>query len=161
MGGTNGGGLKMAKKIILNLDYEHPFKAIGICSPQKDYRMCWLLNKHLETTLRRISDFQYVPHLLQESMGFPLYRYKNERLLVDYSLLANRSAGHILFAEPKNLDFLLMLRNPSDQFDPAALLSRLRKVPYVQAAFLLDGKLGKQENAFYFDFDLFLSQKGT
>lgn len=149
----------MVKKIVLNLDYAHPFKAIGIFSPQKDYRMCWLLNRHLEINLRRIRDFSIAPGQAQESMAFPVYRYEVERLLVDYSLLANRASGVVLFPEPRNMDFLLLLRNPSDQLDIEKLLVGIRKIPYVQAAFPVGGKLGKQENTFYFDFELFLSQK--
>ncbi len=149
----------MAKKIVLNVDYEHAFLAIGICSPQKDYRLCWLLNKHLETDLRKIRDFSYTPPGLKEKLDFAVYRYLNERKRMDYSLVANRSSGYMLFPDPKNLDYLFLVRNPSDQFEPAGILAMIRKTPFVQAAFMVDGKLGKQENAFFFDFELFLSQK--
>jgi hypothetical protein len=149
----------MVKKIVLNLEYEPAFLAIGICSPQKDYRLCWLLNKHLETDLRKIRDFSHIPPAVKEPLNFTVFRYFNERKLVDHSLVSNRSAGYMLFPEPKNLDYLFLVRNPSDQFDPAELLVKIRKTPFVQAAFLVDGKLGKQEHAFYFDFELFISQK--
>jgi hypothetical protein len=151
----------MAKKIVLNVDYEHTFLAIGICSPQKDYRLCWLLNKNLETDLRKIRDFSYTPPGSRENLGFTVYRYLNERKRMDYSLVSNRSSGYMLFSEPKNLDYLFLVRNPSDQFTPIGLLTMIRKTPFVQAAFMVDGKLGKQENAFFFDFELFLSQKKT
>lgn len=150
----------MAKKIVLNLDYEHAFMGIGICSPQKDYRLCWLLNKHLGTDLRRIRDFSWAPQGQKEKQVVSVYRHLNERQRMDLSLVSNRSSGNLLFSEPKNLDYLLLIRNPSDQFEPDGLLAGIRKTPFVQAAFLVDGKLGKQESAFYFDFEIFLPQKG-
>lgn len=151
----------MAKKIVLNLDFEHAFLAIGICTPQKDYRLCWLLNKHLETDLRKIRDFSCPPPNIKEKLDFTVYRYLNERKRMDHSLVSNRSSGYMLFPEPKILDYLFLVRNPSDQFEPDGLLAMIRKTPFVQAAFMVNGKLGKQENAFFFDFELFLSQKKT
>lgn len=149
----------MAKKLILNLDFEHPFQAIGICSQQKDYRLCWLLNKQLEVELRRMRDFHYTPQHQKAAVDFPVYRYKNERQLIDFMLVSNKAGGQILFPEPKTLDYLFLLRNSSDQFDIAELLAKMRKTPYIQAAFFVGGKLGKQEKDFFFDFELFLSQK--
>lgn len=149
----------MAKKLILNLDFEHPFQAIGICSQQKDYRLCWLLNKQLEVELRRMRDFHYTPQHQKAAVDFPVYRYKNERQLIDFMLVSNKAGGQILFPEPKTLDYLFLLRNSSDQFDIAELLAKMRKTPYIQAAFFVGEKLGKQEKDFFFDFELFLSQK--
>ena len=149
----------MTKKIVLNLDYEPPFRAIGICCPQKEYRLSWLINKQLGINLKRVADFEYFPQHHQEKKQFPVYRYRDIPLHLDLLLVSNRSGGLLLFPEPKTLDFLLLVRNPSQQLDLLPVLQKIRKISYVQAAFFVDDKLGKKEGDFFFDFELYLSPK--
>ena len=41
------------KSYSINFKYDYDFILIGICSPLKDYNMCYKINKELGTSLSR------------------------------------------------------------------------------------------------------------
>ncbi|TVR41702.1 MAG: IPExxxVDY family protein [Bacteroidia bacterium] len=147
----------MPKKLKLKIEQIHDFKTVGIFSTQKDYRLCWLLNKTLNLDLKRIDDFLHSPHNQNTPSSFPLFYQEIPRLMLRYFLLNNRSKEGLLFPEPKNLDYLLLLDKPSEQHDIDALIKKIRSVPMVQAAYLLDGKLGKKADSFFYDFEMHIT----
>ncbi len=147
----------MPKKLKLKLEHIHDFKTVGIFSSQKGYRLCWLLNKHLNLDLQRINDFPYPPNNQSAPSAFPLYFQEIPNMMLRYFLLNNRSKDGLLFPEPKSLDYLLLLHRPSDQFDIPGFIKLIRSVPMVQAAYLLDEKLGKREDSFYYDFEMHIT----
>lgn len=149
----------MAKKRKLHIALSPAeFRAIGIFADQKDYRLCWHLNRHLHTDLRRLPDFYYPPANRKEDLPFAVFHYEDAPLMMRYFLVANKSAEGPLLSEPKNLDFLLLLRQPSDQFDPPELIRRLRKVPSVKAAVLLDNMPDKRTVSFFYDFEMYVDR---
>jgi len=76
--------------------------------------------------------------------------------MMHYFLVANKSHEGLLFKEPKNLDYLLLLKQPSDQLKLEPLIANIRRLSMIQAAFLLDKKLGKGTTAFFYDFEMYL-----
>ncbi len=148
----------MVKKHYLKLEYESPFRVMGVFCPQKDYRFCWNLNQSLETDLKRLPDFSYTPHNLEQKDLFSVYHYAKPQLRLAYYLISNKGQNGRLFAEPKNLDFILLLKNPGGHLDPDALIRKIRNTSMVQAAFFLDDKLGKRANTFFYDFEMYLSE---
>ena len=106
-----------------------------------------------------MADFEYCPHNHPEKKPFPVYRYRNPALHLDLFLVSNRSGNLPLFPGPTTLDYLLLVRNPSKQFDLLPMVQDIRKIPYVQAVFFVEDKLGRKEGDFFFDFELYLSPK--
>ncbi len=148
----------MAKKLKLEVSYRPEFRATGLFTAQKDYRLCWLLNQHLHIDLQRLPDFEYLC-LNQSTPGhFAVYHYELPELMMRYFLVCNKSSEGVLFGEPKNLDYLLLLKQPSDQLQLDDLITKIRKVPMMQAVFDLDEKLGKRGNAFFYDFEMYLGE---
>lgn len=150
----------MTKKTLLKLDYKPPFHAIGIFSPQKEYRLCWLINRHLKTQLTRLPDFQYMPQGHAERLLFPLFSQAGRDGQASLVLIANRHANTCLFKEPKNMDYLLLLSKTSAPDTPDEVIKSLRKVPQIEAAYVVDKWVGKTESAFFQELELALSQVG-
>ncbi len=146
----------MPKKLKLDIAYTPEFRAIGLFTAQKDYRLCWFLNQHLHTDLRRLPDFRYTPHTQSSQGCFSVFHYAVPKLMMHYFLVANKSHEGLLFKEPKNLDYLLLLKQPSDQLKLEPLIANIRRLSMIQAAFLLDKKLGKGTTAFFYDFEMYL-----
>jgi hypothetical protein len=152
----------MTKKRKLSLEYVPEFTAIGVFTSQKYYRFCWFLNKHLNLDFRRLPDFLYKPYKQTESSPFPLFFHETPQLLLQYFLIVNKTSAGILFDQPQNLDLLLLLKNSGGQADPAQIIHNIKKIPMVQAAFLLDDKLGKRATNIFYDLEMhFGSLPGT
>lgn len=148
----------MAKKHILHHEYRHGFKAIGITSAQKDYRLCWLLNNALGYDLKRMADFCPENDPKNESPGFAVYRFENPSMFLYVYLVANKNLERQLFTRLRNFDYLLLFKQPSEQTDLNEVVKAVRKITQVQAASLLPDLHDKKANALFFDFEMFLSR---
>jgi hypothetical protein len=148
----------MAKKHILHLEFQHAFKAIGIFSAQKDYRLCWMLNKQLGIDLKRMPDFCLSGDADNAPVCYPVYRYEQPNIFLDVLLLANRNEQGVLLQTPKNLDYILLYKSPENLFNLSESLAEIRKIPQVLAAFLLKELPAKKESEFFFDLEMYLSQ---
>ncbi len=148
----------MAKKHILQHEYRHGFKAIGITSAQKDYRLCWLLNHALGYDLKRMADFYPENDLHNESLGFAVYRHENPSMFLHVYLVSNKHQEAQLFTQLKNFDYLLLLKQPSQQTNLNDMADAIRKITQVQAALLLPDLHDKKANAIFFDFEMFLAR---
>lgn len=150
----------MGKKTLLRLDYTPPFHAIGVFSPQKEYRLCWLINRRLNAQLIRLPDFQHMPQGHAEPLHFPLFSQAGRDGQASLVLIANRHARAALFKEPKNMDYLLLLSKTSTPHTPAQVVKALRGVPQIEAAYMVDQWIGNTENAFLQELELALSGVG-
>lgn len=153
------GGLVMVKKKLkLEVSLTSEFRVMGLFTTQKDYRLCWLLNQHLQLDLKRLPDFEYTP-LNQSVPGrFAIYHCHVPELRMRYFLVCNKCSKGVLFGEPKNLDYLLLLKQPGDQWQPKELINSIREMPAMQAVYSLDGKLGNRGDAFLYDFEMYLGE---
>ncbi len=148
----------MAKKHILQHEYRHGFKAIGITSAQKDYRLCWLLNNALGYDLKRMADFLPENDPEHASPGFAVYQYENPSMFLHVYLVANKHQEAQLFTQLKNFDYLLLFKQPSQQTNLNDMVEAVRKITQVQAALLLPDLHDKKANAIFFDFEMFLTR---
>lgn len=118
----------------LEVSYDFDFKLLGISCHEKDYRLCWLLNKSLDLEFKREEDLS-----LQFDHGechFPVFIHDNEDDLRFCTLLKNRSHGTNLLPELPQIDYLLKLDNLEE--DISDLKQRIRTLPQVAAIFELD-----------------------
>ncbi len=82
----------MAKKSYnINFEYDYDFILIGICSPLKDYHMCYKINKQLGTLLYR-SDHDITMDFSEgiEKAQFSLYEYWDHQYENQWYLLPNK-----------------------------------------------------------------------
>ena len=99
----------MAKKSYnIDFEYDYDFILIGICSPLKDYHMCYKLNKELGSSLNRSPLDVYMDFSEGIEKGqFSLYEYWDKQYENQWYLLSNKC--QILFDEE--------LRNEGTIFD--------------------------------------------
>ena len=82
----------MAKKSYsIDFKYDYDFILIGICSPLKDYNMCYKLNKQLGTSLHRSQlDISMDFYEENEKGQFSLYEYWDKHYEIQWYLLSNK-----------------------------------------------------------------------
>jgi hypothetical protein len=155
------GNPSMAKKTLFKLQFESEFRLIGLVCSESDYRFCWLLNRQLGYDFCRVSNFEFVPAKSQTSSRFSVFEYdREESLYFSLYLVNNRSHdGTLLFGAPAGLDFLLLAKADEGRFHLPDLLKKLRTLSQLQAAFPLDGALGKNKEIFLYDFEMFVSHE--
>lgn len=147
----------MPGKLKLDIAYTPAFGVVGLFTPQKDYRLCWFLNQHLNADFRRLSGFSYLPCNQSAPAVFSVYHYDIPGLMVRYFLVSNKSLAGRLFERPKNLDYLLLISKSGTQAVAMEdIIARLRKVPVIEAAFNLDNQLGERAAGFFYDFEIYL-----
>ncbi len=144
----------MKKKRKLSIEYIPDFNTIGIYTSQRNYRFCWLLNKNLNIDLKRLPDFLYPPCKQTEAVPFPVYFDENQQLLLQFFLIVNKTTNGILFDRPQNMDLIFLLRNSAGQAHPETLLSSIKKIPLVQAAYQLDDNLGNRAPGIFYDLEM-------
>ena len=148
----------MAKKHILNLEYQHHFKVLGIFSPQKDYRMCWLINNHLGLELKRMPDFSVAVDKDDNPASHAIYQFEQPSMLLKILLIANKTSENILFTEPKNMDYLLLFKDPGNHQNLSQRLAAIKKISQVQAVVLLNNLISKRSSEIFFDLEMYLSK---
>jgi hypothetical protein len=86
------GHFEMTKKsICIDFEYDYDFLLIGICSPLKDYQLCYKLNQELNASLGR-SEFDIAMSYDDglEKAYFSLYEYWNDQYQNQWYLITNK-----------------------------------------------------------------------
>ena len=117
---------------------EYDFKLIGITSHENDYHLCWKINQSLDMHLVRLEDLHVFNSKFKINQDFSLYHYSDEDTMAEYHLISNRCENGYLLEELRNIDFLLKISGDMDEQFINNLLSRLRTIEGVTAAFELD-----------------------
>ncbi|GIR11934.1 MAG: hypothetical protein CM15mP23_05090 [Cryomorphaceae bacterium] len=79
------------KSYSINFEYDYDFILIGICSPLKDYHMCYKINKELGTSLSRSAiDISMDFFEGIEKGQFSLYEYWDKQYENQWYLLSNK-----------------------------------------------------------------------
>lgn len=149
----------MAKKTHFRLPYEAEYRVAGVFCPEKDYRLCWLINNYLKVNFSRRSDIS-LPNGKDAGLieQYAVYHHEKEELQQAFFLVSNRSHnGHLLFHSPPQLDFLMLIDADDSRFDFNALLKKIRSIPHVTAAYMLDDVLGRNRDIFLYDFEMFIA----
>ena len=79
------------KSYSIGFEYDYDFVLIGICSPLKDYHMCYKINKELGTSLSRSAiDISMDFFEGIEKGQFSLYEYWDKQYENQWYLLSNK-----------------------------------------------------------------------
>ena len=78
----------------LEVEYDYDFLILGVSCHERDYRMCWLINKTLGFDLSRDEDL--VLHVGGEKVGFPIFSYEIPEELTRIFLIKNRVPEGVL-----------------------------------------------------------------
>lgn len=150
----------MAKKTLLKLEYKPDYTAYGLFSPQKDYRLCWLIGQHLNLELSRLQDMQHTPAGRHEALEIPVFQYRGTDGFSHWLLIGNKTSKGPLFSEPRNMDYLLLIKGGGGALPVDDTIRRMRNIPQIQAVYKIDHIIDPHAGSFYFDLELFLDEQG-
>lgn len=119
-------------KTKLQIEYDFDFCLIGIVSSEKDYRLCWMLNKLLNINLAKTEEHN------TEHSKHSLYSYVQEELFREYYLLANKGDSHVLIEEHKHIDYFLMIKGALEDEEKKNMMDLIKKSDMVAGAYLID-----------------------
>jgi hypothetical protein len=126
----------MSKKIFLDIRSEPAiFTLIGISCHVKDYRISFLLNKHLGSDFLRMEDLKVALNNKKDPAEFSLYYYYDEDYFNTYYLVSNRSQEFVLAPEIKQVDFLMIVEGDFRKAKKDRLIKCIRNIPNVLMAY--------------------------
>lgn len=161
----------LAHKLILDAVVDNSFKLIAIHCSVEEYKLAFLLNKHLNLRLSRGRND--IDLRIKSSLAvFALYTYKDEQKYCDYFLISNKCKGQsikttadfgslfgeeemssetiYLLPEFKKVDFFLKIEEDSDMVSEALLLERIKEIPQIATAYSIEtNKIKSKENLIF------------
>ncbi|WP_179375393.1 IPExxxVDY family protein [Winogradskyella wichelsiae] len=136
--------------------YDDSYKLIAIHSRLEDYRLAYLLNKHLELRLERKEkdiDFKYL------ESSYSIFEWDNETEYILWNLISNvckkeedslYSSGTLfsdnekvlktfhLISEYKKVDYFLKISEESQSINEKNILSKLQDIPQIITSYTVD-----------------------
>jgi hypothetical protein len=126
----------MSKKIFLEVRSEPViFTLIGISCHVKDYRISFLLNKHIGSEFLKMEDLKITLNNKKDPAEFSFYYYPDEDYFNTYYLVANRCQEYVLAPEIKQVDFLMIVEGEFRKPRKDKLIKCIRTIPNVLTAF--------------------------
>ena len=126
----------MSKKIFLEIRSEPAiFTLIGISCHLKDYRISFLLNKHLGLDFLKLEDLKITLTDKKDPAEFSRYLYYDEDYFNSYYLISNRNEEYVLAPEIKQVDFLLIVEGEFKKAQKDRLIRSIRNIPNILAAY--------------------------
>lgn len=115
----------------LEIEYDYDFLLLGISCHEKEYRLCWFLNRALDLQMSLQAPIEMTSK--SSTSSHTLYSHEEEAD-VRYDLISNRAEGGYICPEYKQVDYLLRLDSDMP-VDTKELLKVVRKIPIVITAF--------------------------
>jgi len=143
-------------KLVVDDFYDESFKLIAVHCRLEDYRLAYLLNKHLNLNLRRQKDdldFEYF------KSSYSIFQWDNASQYVTWHLVTNvckkeedglYSSGTLfensqmvlktfnLIPEYKNVDYFIKISNEIDSVNDKLILNKLHQIPQIITSYLID-----------------------
>ncbi|MVN21245.1 IPExxxVDY family protein [Mucilaginibacter arboris] len=122
----------MSRK-ILNFELDLDFILIAITSHLRDYRLCYHINKELNSDFRKISDYCLDLFAGNEPLQFSQYFYKIEASETEFYIICNKSMAGYLIPEMGEVNYFMLVKNHFDQEDLDNTLFRLKHIKDIEA----------------------------
>lgn len=164
-------GNMLPHKLVLDDVVDQPFKLIAIHSSIEDFRLAFLLNKFLNTKLARTrEDVEFFIKTVR--VLFALYEYIDKQNYCRYYLTSNKPQGKIktiagsgslfeneeldskathLLPKFEKVDFFLKIEGEKDSVSEKILLERIKEIPQIATAYLINNKQLKTKENLIFD----------
>lgn len=148
--------------------YDASFSLIAIHCRLEDYRLAYLLNKHLNIQLARKDqdlDYNYF------AASFPIYEWENESEYTTWNLVSNicvkeedalQSSGSLfkernqitktyhLLPELNKVDYLMKISNENQNHNERLILDRIQSIPQVITTYSIDNyKIKSKDNLIF------------
>lgn len=133
-------------KITLRLDDDEcNFSLIGIFSHEKDYKLCWLINKHLNCNFIRTEDLEFFDKKANRSFSYSNYKFDYEKDFISFHLLSNYNNKDVLIPEAQGVNYIFMIKGTTDEKLLNQIITELKEIKTILIAFpikmeILDNK---------------------
>ncbi len=149
-------------KHTLEISYDYDFLLIGISSHEKDYRICWALNKKLGIDLVKQDSLEIKGKKQTTPSYFSFFIFDKEEDFLEYSVIANfsenkalvtkentlfneddkskkdQSENELLIPEQKQMNYFFMVRGEVDDDEAEELVKNIKEIDVVQTAVRID-----------------------
>ncbi|WP_456378730.1 IPExxxVDY family protein [Lutibacter sp.] len=149
---------------LLTLELEDDYLLVGIHSTEEDYRLAYLLNKHLKTKLIR---FKHPLDFKDSNAEFPLFEYKDVNNFMNYYLINNKYSQLVnnqqeglfegnystiayLIPEKKNVDFFLKIEGCNQQNFVNSVVDKLNNIQQIITSYSMEPNTLKSKDYLIF-----------
>ena len=115
----------------LDVKYDYDFLLIAISCFEKDYRMCWLINKQFNIDLARTEDIEVEYKDAKSVHSVFSGEFEDEHCHM--TLIKNRDSEGVLLQELAQIDYLLKIEDYPGE--PQELTQILREISQVKAVY--------------------------
>jgi hypothetical protein len=155
-------------KLLVDDFYDTSFSLLAIHCSLEDYRLAYLLNKHLGLNLLRMPrdlDYKYF------AASYSVYEWYNTENEILWNLISNvckkeedtlQSSGSLftsqnkvlktyhLLPEHKNVDYLVKITNDTLHFNEKIVLSKIQSIPQIVTSYTIGtDKLKSKDNLIF------------
>ncbi|MES2809672.1 MAG: IPExxxVDY family protein [Bacteroidota bacterium] len=135
---------------FLKFEIDLDFVLIAVTTSLKDYRVCYLINKHLNFNFTKTDDLEVDIRPGAPPVFFSLYQYSWEASETDFYFIANKGTDGYLVPEMKKADYFVMIKNYIDEKDLETLITGLNRIQEIVAAVKIDPKkIKSRENLLF------------
>ena len=147
------------------LDLEDDYSLIGIHSTEEDFRLAYLINKHLNS---RFTRYKHNLDFKNSDAEFAVFEYKDEINFINYYLIRNKyvhvidqenneelfggnfSTTSYLISEKRNVDYFLKIEgcNPESFLKP--LVNKLNKIEQIVTSYMIESNTLKSKDYLIF-----------
>lgn len=139
----------MSRK-ILSFDLDLDFILISVTSGLKDYKLCYYINKQLNTDFKKVGDYCLDLTAANELRPFSQYFFKIESSETEFYIIANHGTAGPLITEMAHVDYFMLIKNHFDKQDLEDMLSRLRQIENIVSVVEIDPKMIKSNENLMF-----------
>jgi hypothetical protein len=125
------------KRQILKLGLDNDNSLIGISCHLKSYRLSFAMDTSLGLSFQRIADFE-IPGQSDETLQYPFLIYEDDELKNQFCLIGNHHPLGKLVPALRQVDFFLMAKNPLEHSLKGGIITKIRNIPQVLAAYEID-----------------------
>ena len=123
------------KKRKLEAEFEYDFSLFGLISALKEYKLAWMINRHLEVQLDKSMDIK-IDFLKSQDLLISNYLYETEnssfRLLKNKSMEQFEDNSAFLLPELNRFDYLVITKGFEDTYSRAEIKKKLATIPNIQ-----------------------------
>lgn len=160
-------------KHTLDISYDYDFLLIGISSHEKDYRICWALNKKLSLDLKKTDSLEIKGKKHTTPSYFSFFVFDKEEDFLEFSVIANfsenktmdlksnslfgledenehHSDNELLIPEQKQMNYFFVVRGEITDEQADELVKQIREIDVVLTAMRIDAtQLKSKQNLIF------------
>ena len=123
----------MTKKLKVESDLFEGYSLVALVTPLKDYRLAYFINDALNFQLKKYDDLR----IAGKESAFSWYYYSQGSNYLRCMLISNmEEKGRLIPGQ--RIDYIFLIKNIVDEEQLVDILSKLRKISGISAAFEID-----------------------